>query len=77
MARPEQDGLILQPHAALTVVEDLVSDETCLVAFIADRHQSWLFVGGALGPEILCVPLLGETDDAVGGGEDRLLSLGT
>ena len=70
--RPEQNGLFLEESAGLAVFEDALNDETCLVSLVADRDELRLRCGGAFGPEVLGETLLGETDDAVGGGENRL-----
>ena len=69
---PEQHGLLLEEGAVFAVFQDALDDEARLVGLVADRDESRLCGRRAFGPEVLGKALLGEIDDAVGGGENRL-----
>ncbi len=68
----EQHRLLLQECALLAIFQHAFDDVARLVGLVAHRDQLRLSRRGALGPEVLGEALLGEPDDAVGGGEDRL-----
>jgi hypothetical protein len=69
---PEQHSLFLQEGARLAVLQDAFDDEARLVGLVADSDELRLGSGRAFSPEVLGKALLGEADDAVGGGENRL-----
>src|ERR1700722_19823234 len=69
---PEQNCLLFEEGAGLPVLQDAFHDEARLVSLVADRDELRLCFRGAFGPEVFGEAFLGEADDAVGGGEDRL-----
>ena len=70
--RPEQNGLLFKERTGLALLQDALDDKASLVGLVADGDELRLGSGRPLSPEVLGETLLGETDDAVGGGEDRL-----
>ena len=70
--RPEQHRLLLQQRAGFAVLEDALDDAAGLVGLVAHRDKLRLGAGGPFGPEVLGEALLGQIDDAVGGGQDGL-----
>jgi hypothetical protein len=69
---PEQNGLFFEERAGFAVLQDAFDDKACLVGLVTDRDELRFCGGSALGPEVLGEAFLGETDDAVGGGQNRL-----
>jgi hypothetical protein len=65
-------GLFFEGRAGLAVLQDALDDKAGLVGLVADGNKLRLRGRGALRPEVLGETLLGETDNAVGGGEYRL-----
>src|SRR5206468_2627224 len=70
--RPKQHGVLLQERARLAVLQNSLDDEARLVGLVAYGDELRLCCRGTFGPEVLGEAFLGETDDAVGGSEDRL-----
>ncbi len=68
----EQHGLLLQQRSFLAIFKHAFDDVARLVGLIAHRDQLRLARRGAIGPEVLGEALLGQPNDAVGGGQDRL-----
>src|SRR6476620_7203446 len=62
---PEQNGLLLEERAGLTILQDAFDDEACLVGFVTHRDKLRLRCGSPFGPKVLGEALLGVTDDAV------------
>src|SRR3978361_1994945 len=68
----EQNGLLLEERTGLAVLQDALDDKAGLLGLVADGDELRLGSGRPLRPEVLGKTLLGETDNAVGGGENCL-----
>jgi hypothetical protein len=69
---PEEDGVLLEECTGLAVLQDALDDKACLVGLVADGNELRFGSGRPIGPEVLGKSLLGETDNAVSGGENCL-----
>ena len=70
--RSEEHGLFFEERPGLAVFQDALDDKAGLVGLVADGDELRLGSGRPIGPEIFGKTLLGETDNAVGGGENCL-----
>ena len=58
--------------AGLAVFQDVFDHVIGLIRFVANRDEPRPLAAAAVGPEIFREALAGETDHAIGRGEDRL-----
>ena len=72
MRRPKEHGLPPQIDARLAVLQNLADNVHGLIGVVLAVDQPRPLAVGPLGPEILGVSLLGQSDHAVGGFENRL-----
>ena len=63
---------MLQQRARLAVLQNALDDVIRLAGLVADVDQERAGAGVTVTPQVLGEPLLGEADNAIGGGEDGL-----
>ena len=69
---PKQHGLLFQQRTFFPARQHAIDDVARLIGLVADGDKPRFHGGGAVGPEILCEALPGQTDHAVCRRQDRL-----
>src|SRR4029077_3777136 len=72
MRRPEENGLLFQARANLSVLQDTLDDIAGLIRLIANADRFGRLHRLAVGTKILGKAFRGKTDHAVGRGEEWL-----